>query len=90
MIGIIRNRGIAFKLVFFILTSCTLIFLVIFGYNYLFSRRIIIKNIQDSAQNLAFVTVNKIETVLRAVEKVPKNLAYSLEDAQYRKKGKSF
>ena len=85
--GIIRNRGIAFKLVFFILTSCTLIFLVIFGYNYLVSRRIIVRNIQDSAQNLALVTVNKIETVLRAVEKVPQNLAYSLEESQYRKKG---
>ena len=81
----IKNRGIAFKLVLFILTSCTVIFVLIFGYNYLFSRRIIIRNIEDNAKNLASVIVNKIETVLRPTEKVPKNLAYFLEQSSYNK-----
>ncbi|MDD5495772.1 MAG: SpoIIE family protein phosphatase [Candidatus Omnitrophica bacterium] len=78
-----KNRGIAFKLVFFILTSCAVIFLVIFAYNYLFSRRIIIKNIESSAKNLTLVTVNKIETVLCSAAEVPESLAYFLEEGSY-------
>ncbi len=71
----LRNRGITFKLVFFILTSCVVIFALIFGRSYLVSRRIITTNIENNAKNLAELTVNKIEVVLRAVEKVPKNFA---------------
>lgn len=83
----IRNRGITFKLIFFILTSCTIIFAVIFGYNYLFSRRIIIGKIEENARNLALRTVNRIDTVLCSVQKVPGNLAYSLEQSSYTKEG---
>jgi len=38
-----KNRGLAFKLVLLILSSVTLIFLLIFGYNYMYSRKIIIE-----------------------------------------------
>jgi sigma-B regulation protein RsbU (phosphoserine phosphatase) len=81
------NRGIAFRLTVFILACCSAIFAVTFGYNYLVSRRIIVRNIEENARSLTAVTVNKIETVLRAVEKVPQNLAYSLEDSSYRREG---
>jgi len=86
-VSMMKNRGIAFKLIFCILTSCILIFVIVFGYNYLFSRRIIIRNIKDNAFNLARVTVHKIEAVLNSVEKIPENIAYSLEESSYRKKG---
>jgi len=81
----LKNRSIAFKLVFLILTSCTIIFVVIFGYNYFVSRRILIKKIEENAKNLTQATVNKIETVLLPVEKVPKQLACSLEHHSYDK-----
>ncbi|MDI6606773.1 MAG: serine/threonine protein phosphatase, partial [Candidatus Omnitrophota bacterium] len=81
----IRNRGIRFKLVFFILSSCVLIFAVIFSYNYFFSRRIIEKNIENSAENLVFATINRIDAVLHPVEKIPKTIAYFLEYASYDK-----
>lgn len=74
-----KNRGIAFKLTFFILTSCTFIFIAAFGYNYFFSRRIIIKGIEENARDLVLLTVNKIEAVLRPIEKVPQSLAFLLE-----------
>lgn len=77
----LKNRGIAFKLVFLIFVSELAIFSVVFGYNYLVSRRIIEDNIEKNAQNLVRATVNRIDTVLRAVEKVPQNLAYFLEDS---------
>lgn len=81
IIIMIKNRGITFKLIFFILTSCTLIFTLAFGYNYLFSRRMIIKGIENNARDLTQLTVNKIESILRPIEKVPQSLAFLLEQS---------
>ncbi|MCK4534329.1 MAG: serine/threonine protein phosphatase, partial [Syntrophobacterales bacterium] len=77
-----KNRGLAFKLTLLILSSVTLIFLLIFSYNYLYSRKIIVKNIENNARNLAGATVNRIDVILSSVEKVPENLAYFLENFQ--------
>ena len=79
----ILNKGIAFKLSLFILTGITIIFSIIFAYNYLFSRKIIIKNIEKNAKNLAYATVNKIDMVLYSVEKIPQNLSYFMESSIY-------
>lgn len=81
----IKNKGIAFKLTFCILASSAVIFLAIFGYNYIISRRIIVKNIESGAKNLALATVNRIESILRPIEKIPQNLAYLLEQPGYSK-----
>lgn len=81
--SMIKNRSIAFKLSFSILASCTAIFVLIFGYNYQFSRKIIAQNIRENAGNLTRLTVSKIETVLLPIQKVPENIAYSLEDYSY-------
>jgi len=77
---VLKNRGIAFKLVLLILFSEIAIFTFIFGYNYLVSRRIIEKNIERNARNLVMATVNRIDSTLRAVEKIPKNLLHLMED----------
>jgi len=77
-----KNRGLAFKLILLILSSVTLIFLLIFSYNYLYSRKIIVKNIENNARNLAGATVNRIDVILSSVEKVPENLACFLENFQ--------
>ncbi len=78
-----KNRGIAFKLILLILTSSTLIFISIFWYNYKFSRRIILTNIEQNAINLAGATVNKIDMMLRPVEKVAENLSFFLESTSF-------
>jgi sigma-B regulation protein RsbU (phosphoserine phosphatase) len=78
-----RNRGIALKLSLLILTSITLIFFLVFSYNYFFSRRIIINNIEMNAKNLTAATVNRIDTILHSLEKVPENLANFLEVSFY-------
>lgn len=83
----LRTRSIAFRLVLFILTSCSLIFASIFGYNYVISRRIITATIEENARNLALRTVNRIEMVLGSVEKVPENIAYSMEESAYTREG---
>jgi len=74
-----KNRGLAFKLILLILSSVTLIFLMIFGYNYLYSRKIIVENVEKNAMNLARATVNQIDVVLSSIEKVPENLSYVLD-----------
>lgn len=73
-----KNKGLAFKLILLILSRVTLIFLVIFGYNYMYSRKIIIENVEKNAINLARATVNQIDVVLSSVEKIPKIWPMSL------------
>ncbi|MDD5556149.1 MAG: SpoIIE family protein phosphatase [bacterium] len=77
------TRGIAFRLAVAILVPAGLIFAAAFGYNYFVSRRILLANIEENARNVTAVTVGRIDSVLRAVEKVPQNIAYALEDAAY-------
>ncbi len=74
-----KNKGIAFKLILFFTLSSGLIFLLIFGFNYHFSRKMIEKNVEENARNLALSKVNRIESVLLSVQKVPENLATFLE-----------
>ncbi len=80
-----RNRSLAFKLILFFSGSSTLIFLLIVGSNYKFSKKIIRKNIEQNAQNLTLRTVNKIEAVLASIKKVPQNLAYFVEEGNFDK-----
>lgn len=73
------RRGIAFRIAALVLASVTVIFLLIFGYNYFDARRIMTGEVEESARNLAAATVNRIDVVLGKVEKVPMNLAAFLE-----------
>lgn len=41
-----KNRGLSFKLILLILSSVTMIFLLIFGYSYMYSRKIIVENVE--------------------------------------------
>ncbi|NQT33325.1 MAG: serine/threonine protein phosphatase, partial [Candidatus Omnitrophica bacterium] len=83
MIPVIRNRSIAFKLVFFILSSCAIIFISVFVYNYRISRGLLIGKIEDVAQNLTAGAVSKIEATLLPIEKIPEHLAHVLEKAPF-------
>jgi sigma-B regulation protein RsbU (phosphoserine phosphatase) len=75
----LKNRGIALKLIILVILSSGFIFLLIFGYNYYSSRSMIEKNVKESAKNIALATVNRIETELRSVQKIPENVAYFWE-----------
>ncbi|MEI8172272.1 MAG: SpoIIE family protein phosphatase [Deltaproteobacteria bacterium] len=78
-----KKRKLAFKLSLFILAGTTFIFLAAFGYNHYSSRKLVLKNVEENARNLTLATVNKIETTLLGVEKVPLYLASSLENHRY-------
>ncbi|MEW6669159.1 MAG: SpoIIE family protein phosphatase [Thermodesulfobacteriota bacterium] len=78
-----RSRGIALRLSILILASITVIFSAVFTYNYFISRQIILENVEKNADNLALSTVARTDAVLRAVERVPRNLSYFLEEFPY-------
>ncbi|RLD11673.1 MAG: serine/threonine protein phosphatase [Chlamydiae bacterium] len=75
-----RNRGIAFKLTFFIIASSAIIFTLVFSYNYSKSRKIIIHGIEKNAVNLAVATANKIESYIIPIQKIPETIALVLDD----------
>ena len=65
-----KKGSLAFKLAFFILTGAVVVFLTAFFYDYYYSRKIVMANVEARARNLTRATVNKIESVLQGVEKV--------------------
>lgn len=81
-----KNRGIAFKLIILILSCTVLIFAGIFGYNYQYSRSMIERNAEENARNLTTTTVNRIETILKSIEKIPENMTYFLENTSHNKR----
>lgn len=82
MITIIRDRSIAFKLVFFILSSCAIVFAVIFTYNYGVSRGMLIEKIEAAAESLVSGTAHNIETKILPAEKVPEYLSLALANPE--------
>ncbi|MCD4744796.1 MAG: SpoIIE family protein phosphatase [Bacteroidales bacterium] len=74
-----KNKGLAFKLSLYILSSVVVIFVIILFYNYKISKELILKNVEESTKNLTFSTVNKIESILNASEKIPDNVSYVLD-----------
>jgi sigma-B regulation protein RsbU (phosphoserine phosphatase) len=80
----VRHKSIAFKLVIFILSSVGLIFSAAFGYDYYFSRQALLRSVEENALNLTGSTVNRIETVLFGVQKIPQQMATWMETRLWR------
>lgn len=72
--------GLAFKLAVLVIVSTSVIFAAAFAYNYWYSSHIVLDLVKQNAGNLTSSTVNRIETVLRGVEKLPLYLATHLEN----------
>jgi len=71
--------SLAVKLGLFVLAGTLVIFAPAFTYNFIISRRIVLKNVEESARQAGTATVNKIEAILESVQKVPHYMALSLE-----------
>ncbi len=78
-----KNRGLATQLILLVLSGAAAVFLAASAYNYYASKAGIIRRASESARNLTLETVYRIEAILRGVEKVPLNLAASLEYLPY-------
>ena len=75
----IKNRSLATQLIFLILTSVAIIFLSASIYSYHASEEGIVRRAAENARHLTHETVFRIEAILRGVEKIPLNLAATLE-----------
>jgi len=71
----LKNKSIAFKLVTLFSASSALILASIVGFNYVFSRQMLEKNVEESARNLTMSTVYRIEAILASAEKSPEHFA---------------
>jgi len=80
-----KNRGIVFKLISLIFVTSVIFFLIVSNHNAKKTRSIFKGNLRNSAENLSYSTLNKIETIIKAVEKIPQQMAYSLEGSTYTK-----
>ena len=81
----IKRRGLAVKLSLFTLIGTTLIFVASFTYDYWYSSRLVLQNVEANAANLSRATVYEVETVLYGIEKVAKFIASYLENHDYNK-----
>ncbi|WP_319542005.1 SpoIIE family protein phosphatase [uncultured Pseudodesulfovibrio sp.] len=75
-----KRWPIAFKLTLFILSCAFVIVGAIVGYNYYYSRDIILRQTRDNSRLLARETAGSIDATLYSVQKVAENIAFSLED----------
>ena len=76
----LRRRGIAFKLSLLVLSGVTLVIALILGFNYQISRRLMAEKIEENAFNLAQATANRINTLLKAAEKIPAGVAQTIDE----------
>ena len=70
-----QGKGIAFRLSFWIMLFATLIFMLVLGYYYTLSRKLIVENIEHDAIEMARGNAARIDTVLAAVQKIPHNFS---------------
>ncbi|MDX9755672.1 MAG: hypothetical protein RBU29_17030, partial [bacterium] len=59
---------LAMKLALFILSSTSLIFAIAFTYNNNYTKRTVLRTVEDLARHLTRSTIHRIETVINGVE----------------------
>ncbi len=77
-----KNSSLASQLIFFILSSTAVIFLAAFMFSNYAAKEGIRREASESAGHLTRETVYQIEVILRGVEKIPLNLAATIEHVQ--------
>ncbi len=71
-----RQRGLAFKMILFIFASLALVFVIVLGYNYTVTKKIVEKNIKSRAEFLTKSTIGKIDEVLSTIQRIPDNFVW--------------
>ncbi|MBC8283290.1 MAG: HAMP domain-containing protein, partial [Nitrospinae bacterium] len=80
-----KNRSIVFKLTTCIFVTSVVFFLIVSNHNAKEIRSIFKDNLRVSAENLSHSTLNKIESIIKSVEKIPQQMALSLNNSNYSK-----
>jgi hypothetical protein len=65
-----------------VLSAAGLIFALMSGVGYYLAREMLLKNAEENARNQAQALVQKIESKLAPIPRVPRSLAYELADGR--------
>ena len=76
---------IAFKMMLMVLGGTSVVFALVQGYSYFYSKKILLEEVEQSARNLTLSVAGKIEQEFRSVAKVPENLTYFLQSSDWDK-----
>jgi signal transduction histidine kinase len=79
----LKRRGLAFKMILYLFVSIWAIFIVIFYNTQKVTRKILIENLEISAEHLTVSTVSKIEKVLSSIQRVPDNFAGIIQQTEW-------
>ncbi|MCP4177591.1 MAG: SpoIIE family protein phosphatase [bacterium] len=79
----LKNKGLAFKQCFYILSFAAVIFISIFTYNYFVTKSIIVKKLQEDASVLSKSANRKIEQVFISSEKIARTISIMLKNYSY-------
>ncbi len=74
-----RKQRLSHRLALYVLLSISLILVSAFGYNYYYSKKLVLKNVRETATKLTQSLVYRFETKLQSVEQVPNFIALRLE-----------
>jgi phosphoserine phosphatase RsbU/P len=80
----LKNKGLAFKQCFYILSFAVVIFLSIFIYNYFVTKSIIVKKLHEDASVLSKSANRKIEQVFISSQKIAKTISIMLKNYTYK------
>jgi len=81
----LRYRSIAFRLTCLILSCVAVVFAIFFVYSYQLSGKLVRENAEQRGRHQAIATVNRIETMIAAIQKVPESMALFFENVDYSK-----
>jgi phosphoserine phosphatase RsbU/P len=73
------KRGLAFKLSLSILSATILLISGLLFYNYHFSKRLLLESARETAEQLTYSTIHRMESVLVSAQRVPEGLSLFLE-----------
>lgn len=75
----IKRRGLAFKLSFYILTAVLVVLFALLYYNYIITRNLALDDAKKDAQTLTELTIARIENILIPVQNIPENIVSIVE-----------
>jgi len=79
----LKNRGLAFKQIIYILSISLIIFISIFAYNYYATRTVIINKLRENASTVTESINHKIEQIFLSTQKITKTMGLMLSHRSY-------
>jgi len=75
------NKSIAFKLIALVSGTCVVVFFLIFGFFYRFTRRMAWQDTEQYARQLAEGTTHRMQAMVAPMQEIPEELAIFLESS---------